>query len=61
MSQHNIIGSEAFDTHQIIQIRRYPKRGATWGTYVIAAFVGGGLIFALAALALYLGHNLAGR
>jgi hypothetical protein len=57
LSQHNIIGSEAFDTHRVVQIRRYPRRGATWRTYVIAAMVGGGCIFAAAAGMLYLANN----
>jgi hypothetical protein len=58
LSQHNIIGSEAFEGHKIVQIRRYPPRGATWKTYAIASMVGGGLMCALAATAIYFAQHL---
>jgi hypothetical protein len=58
LSQHNIIGSEAFEGHKIVQIRRYPPRGATWKTYAVASMVGGGMLFALAAGAIYAAQNL---
>ncbi len=57
MSQHNIIGSEAFDQHQVIQIRRYPPRGATWRTYAVSALIGGAALFALAAMIVYLAQT----
>jgi hypothetical protein len=58
LSQHNIIGSEAFSGHKIVQIRRYPPRGATWKTYAIASMVGGGMLCGLAAAAVYLAQSL---
>ena len=61
MSQHNIIGSEAFSGHKIVQIRRYPPRGATWRTYAISAMVGGGMLFAMAAAAIYAVQHLLGH
>ena len=57
MSQHNIIGSEAFEGHKIVQIRRYPPRGATWKTYAVASMVGGGALCGLAAGAIYLAQH----
>ena len=61
MSQHNIIGSEAFEGHKIVQIRRYAPRGATWKTYAVSAMVGGTLLFASAAGIVYAAHNLLAR
>jgi hypothetical protein len=61
LSQHNIIGSEAFDTHQNIQIRRYPPRGATWRTYAVSALVGGAALFAVAAVLIYLAQTYLAR
>jgi hypothetical protein len=61
LSQHNIIGSEAFEGHKIVQIRRYAPRGATWKTYAVSAMVGGAMLFGLAAAIIYAAQNLLAR
>jgi hypothetical protein len=61
MSSHNIVGSEAFESHQLIHVRRYPRRGGTWRNYAIAAFIGGGATFGAAGLLIFLAQTFGGH
>jgi hypothetical protein len=58
MSQHNIVGSEAFDSTRPVQIRTFPRRGRHWRGYTVAAGAGGVLAFLLAGALAYFGHAL---
>ena len=59
MSQHNIVGSEAFDTERHVRIRAYPKRARNLRGYAIAAVFGVVLAFAIAGAVAWL-HGMAG-
>ena len=56
MSQHNIVGSEAFDDARPVLIRTYRRRGRTLRGYLIAAVVGGVLAFVVVGMLAYFGH-----
>lgn len=59
MSSHNIVGSEVFDPKRLVYIlRTYPRRGANWPAYFLAAGAGSALAFALAGVMLYAEHMI---
>lgn len=56
MSQHNIVGSEAFNTEPVLYVRVLKSRRTSWGGVAATLLAGGGLVVAAAFAAAYFGQ-----
>ena len=58
MSQHNIVGSEAFNTEPVLYVRVLRSRRGSWGGVLTTLLAGGGLVVAAAFAAAYFGQAI---
>jgi hypothetical protein len=54
MSQHRIVGSEAFEPKEYVQIRTFTKRRSSFSNIALALTTGGALLVAGTAVATFI-------